>query len=161
LRRNPRVPAEFKASIRLPNGRSVACKTKDFSQTGFGLLVPVAANLPVNAQVQVSVFHDGHESVFPGKTTFRNNENVGIVLDKMTMEQQALLAQMTFSRADMWSGTWGNNRIDRPLESLQEVLDVGWRGCILAFKQTKYLPKAGWRRLKSRWVVQRPATETK
>lgn len=134
LRTEPRVNAEFKAMLSLPDGKTIACRTTDFSQHGLGVMLPVDMKIPLGTRLDISLFFDKRESVFPGIVRFNSGKQLGLNFGSTSLAQQIELAQFTFSRADNWTREWGNSRFDTPLGALRDVSSIGLRG----FKDLSY-----------------------
>lgn len=128
VRQSPRVAAVLPAAVRLPSGRTVVCRTDDFSQNGLGLSVPPDVEIPVGTPLQVSLFRSEVEGVFPAVATFRAGSRLGVRFDRLSLAQQAELAGLTFARADAWTSSWGQKQRDKPLSSLAGVMRIGVRG---------------------------------
>lgn len=141
IRGTPRVAASLPAVIRFENGRTLVCKTEDFSQHGLGLAVPPDADIPMGSRLAVSLFRSDEEGVFPAIVTFSGKGRLGVKFDNLTLHQQAELASLTFARADAWIATWGTGQRDKPLRSLKSVIVIGLRGMgqltATAFKSLK------------------------
>jgi cellulose synthase (UDP-forming) len=136
IRGEPRVFASLTAMLRLANGKTIACHTNDFSQSGLGLSLPVGVQVPCGEQVQVSLFQDDEEGVFPASVVFSQGQTLGLNFLELSLQQQSELARLTFSRADSWSNTWGAGAVDTPLGALAEVSSIGWRGMCLLSRAT-------------------------
>ncbi|MBV7541621.1 UDP-forming cellulose synthase catalytic subunit [Acidovorax sp. sic0104] len=128
IRGTPRVAASLPAVIRFENGRTLVCKTEDFSQHGLGLTVPAESDIPMGSRLSVSLFRSDEEGVFPAVVTFSGNGRLGVKFDNLSLVQQAELASLTFARADAWIATWGTGQRDKPLRSLKSVITIGLRG---------------------------------
>ncbi|RZJ15664.1 MAG: UDP-forming cellulose synthase catalytic subunit [Acidovorax sp.] len=128
IRGTPRVAASQPAVIRFENGRTLVCKTEDFSQHGLGLAVPADTNVPMGSRLSVSLFRSEEEGVFPAIVTFSGNGRLGVKFDNLSLHQQAELASLTFARADAWISSWGTGQRDKPLRSLKSVIVIGVRG---------------------------------
>ena len=143
VRGTPRVAASLPAVIRFDNGRTLVCKTEDFSQHGLGLAVPPDVDIPVGSRLAVSLFRSDEEGVFPATVTFSGKGRVGVKFEGLSLRQQAELASLTFARADAWIATWGTGQRDKPLRSLKSVIVTGLRGMrqltATAFKSLKPL----------------------
>ena len=120
----PRVSAVIPATIVFANGRTLACKTRDFSTTGVGLTLPAQARLTIGEKVQIALSRDELEAVLPG-TVVSAGISIGVVFDELNITQQRQLGQITFSRADAWVGAWGTAKPDTPLASLRDVVNLG------------------------------------
>ena len=128
IRGTPRVAADLPAVIRFDNGRTLVCRTEDFSQHGLGLAVPPDSDIPTGSHLMVSLFRSDEEGVFPAIVTFSGKGRLGVQFDNLTLRQQADLASLTFARADAWVATWGTGQRDKPLSSLRSVIVIGLRG---------------------------------
>lgn len=128
IRGTPRVAASLPAVIRFENGRTLVCKTEDFSQHGLGLAVPPESDIPMGSRLSVSLFRSDEEGVFPAIVTFSGKGRLGVKFDNLSLHQQAELASLTFARADAWVATWGTGQRDKPLRSLKSVIVIGLRG---------------------------------
>ena len=141
IRGTPRVAASLPAVIRFENGRTLVCKTEDFSQHGLGLAVPPGVDIPMGSRLSVSLFRSDEEGVFPAIVTFSGKGRLGVKFDNLSLHQQAELASLTFARADAWIATWGTGQRDKPLRSLKSVIVIGLRGMgqltTTAFKSLK------------------------
>ena len=141
VRGTPRVAASLPAVIRFDNGRTLVCKTEDFSQHGLGLAVPPDVDIPMGSSLSVSLFRSDEEGVFPAIVTFSGKGRLGVKFDNLSLHQQAELASLTFARADAWIATWGTSQRDKPLRSLKSVIVIGLRGIgqltATAFKSLK------------------------
>lgn len=133
VRVDPRVAAELRAAITLPDGRSIACRTSDFSRLGLGLRLPDGIQVELKEKVHVSIFRATEEGVFPGKVVFSQGNRLGILFDELDLQQQAELARLTFARADNWAKSWGAAQRDTPLRALRDVFRIGGRGFVLIF----------------------------
>ena len=136
VRAEPRVFATLPAMLGLANGKTIVCQTNDFSQRGVGINLPEGVQVPSGEQVQVSLFRDGEESVFPASVVFSQGQTLGLHFHDLSLQLQSELARMTFSRADTWASTWGKGAVDTPLSALGEVTSIGWRGICLLSRAT-------------------------
>lgn len=136
MRAEPRVSAEIKATLALGDGYSISCHTLDFSQRGIGIQLPAGLTVARGAVVDVSLYLDDHEAVFPATVVFSKDQTIGLNFNRLTTVQQYELAQLTFSRADIWTDAWGNSRADTPLSALRDVSQVGLRGIRQLYKAT-------------------------
>jgi cellulose synthase (UDP-forming) len=134
IRLAPRVAAQLPSTVRFANGRTIACETQDFSQTGLGLTLPANMEVPLGEKVQVSIFRHRDEGVFPAVVVFNRDNRLGVHFENLTVKQQVELAQLTFARADTWANAWGNGVRDTPLTALKTVVRIGFKGFGLFFK---------------------------
>ncbi len=137
LRNTPRVAISLAAMLLLPDGRTVACRTSDYSQGGLGLVLPPGVLVPNGMPLSVSLFRNDEEAMFPALVTFSRGDRLGISFQSLTLEQERDLAQMTFGRADTWASTWGNNAPDSPWVALRQISSIGVRGFSLLLRQLR------------------------
>ncbi|RYF54596.1 MAG: UDP-forming cellulose synthase catalytic subunit, partial [Comamonadaceae bacterium] len=128
LRTTPRVSASLPATVLLNNGKSIVCRTTDFSQQGLGITLPPGVTVPTDQDLHVSVFRGEEEGVFPATVVYSKGQTLGLRLDKLDLQQQSKLAQITFGRADTWAENWGRASVDTPMGALREVSLIGMRG---------------------------------
>jgi len=146
LRSTPRVPLDLPATAGLADGRLVACRTSDFSQGGLGLVLPEGLSVPLGETLQVSVFRNDEEGVFPAVVTFSRGNRLGVSFRELTLEQEKDLAQVTFARADTWANVWGRHTPDSPLTALSHIGRIGLRGFTLLLRELRGRAAAGLRR---------------
>lgn len=137
LRNTPRVAISLAAMLLLPDGRTVACRTSDYSQGGLGLVLPPGVLVPNGMPLSVSLFRNDEEAMFPALVTFSRGDRLGISFQSLTLEQERDLAQMTFGRADTWASTWGNNAPDSPWVAFRQISSIGVRGFSLLLRQLR------------------------
>ena len=134
IRSSPRVDATLPATILLPNGKTIACETTDFSNEGVSLKPPQSMSFPSGLEVKISLFRGNREYVLPGIVR-RSGNLIGIQFANLSLEQRRDFTQITFSRADTWATTWGKGPVDSPLKALQEVLKYGLLNLIPLFRR--------------------------
>ncbi|WP_409522286.1 UDP-forming cellulose synthase catalytic subunit [Pseudomonas sp.] len=127
IRAEPRVFATLPAKLSFADGHTLACNTNDFSQRGMGLTLPQGLELERGQPVQVSLFLDQQEYLFPAQVMYGRGTSLGLTFQELTLQQQFDLTRLTFSRADTWAKAWGQGS-DTPLSALWEVSRIGWRG---------------------------------
>ncbi|AZY53338.1 UDP-forming cellulose synthase catalytic subunit [Bordetella avium] len=149
LRTTPRVATVLPAMLRLHDGRTVACQSNDYSQSGLGLVLPQGVSIPVGTELNVSVFRNDEEALFPATVTFSRDGRLGVRFQHLTMEQERDLARVTFGRADIWATIWGSNSTDSPLIALRHVSTIGFRGFTILLRELRHQLRASLRRSRS------------
>lgn len=124
IRTTNRVEASIPATIKLPDGKTVVCKTTDFSSNGLGLELTSDISLPPGTKVNISLFRGEKEIVLPG-TVFRSGSALGLKFENLRLDQQREFTEISFSRADNWANTWGKAPRVSPLMSLKEIILYG------------------------------------
>lgn len=128
VRQSHRVQMKMDAALRLPDGRSFACSTCDYSDGGVGLTMPVSIGVAVGDAVKLALTRGMEEYEFDAKVTLNRDTRIGLQFGPMTTQQSIDFVQCTFARADSWV-VWGDRRKpDKPLESLKEVAWMGFSG---------------------------------
>lgn len=122
VRSSWRVQMELPAMLMLPNGRTVACKTVDFSEGGFALSLPVPVEALNGSEVNVSLFRGEREFSFPAITVFNKEKVFRVRFEGMSLENYRQLVAATFSRGDAWL-SWRDAGVktDAPIKGLVEV----------------------------------------
>jgi len=128
VRLSHRVSMRLPAVLQLPDGRLVRCATLDFSDSGAALDVPLATGLQRGECVRVSLWRGAEEHSFPAEVIAAGASQVRLQWRLTDQDQQMMLVQCTFARADAWVSWAEGRQTDRPLKGLQSVLRVGVLG---------------------------------
>ncbi len=136
VRRNHRVPLHTPATLQLHDGRTIHCRTSDYSSGGLGLKLPAAMALERDQRVRISLSRGDREFSFPAYIADGAATRVGLRFQNLTREEEKLLVQCTFGRADAWINWDEPQATDKPLSSLGEVLAFGLSGYTQLFRQT-------------------------
>jgi cellulose synthase (UDP-forming) len=128
VRRAHRVPTHLPASIRLPDGHRYPCVLHDYAEGGAGIVLPQSGLVNQDMSVTLFLRRGQREFAFSGKVLRIQDQAVGIRFDDMDVPTRLNFVQCTFARADSWL-TWRNSfKRDRPLRSLNNLLEMGFRG---------------------------------
>ena len=161
VRATSRVTAELPATLTLRNGRTIVCKTSDFSQHGVGLTLPKGVTATVGEEVMVSIFRGDDEGVFPATITSANRF-VGTKFNDLTIAQQLKLTQVTFARADNWSKSWGEGKPDSPWLAFREVTTIGLGNLVRIGTSLSFQLRTQWRdRVQAKSAARLQARERK
>jgi cellulose synthase (UDP-forming) len=137
----PKVSAVIPASLIFPNGKSWACETHSFSTKSVGLTLARARDIAIGTEVKLALFRGPSEFIFPA-TVVSSGNTIEVVFEKLTLEQERQLTQMTFSRADNWATTWGRGPEDQLLKSLKGIFVYGLLNVVpLFFRATHVYTK--------------------
>ena len=123
-----RVPMRVPATVLLPDGTAIACRTEDYSIQGLELALPQAVALTRGTPIQVVLGRGGAEYAFPARIVNVRGDHLGIQFEALSLEQEKNLIGCTFGRADAWLDWDDETETDRPISSLAEVLRFGGRG---------------------------------
>ncbi len=128
VRRSHRVPLDIPANLYLPDGRVLACRTRDFSTGGMAVRLqdkePVEPGMPLH----IGLSHRGLERLLPALVRHDRNGTISLQFSAMTMEQERWLVASTFARADIWLSQWGQRQQNSFWKSVPQVLGASMYG---------------------------------
>ena len=130
VRVSHRIPMRVPATLLLPDGRTLACKTENYSIGGLGVVLPIDVPLQEGARVGVCLSRGPRTYHFPAVVTRNVNRHLGVRMEDLTMARETQLIQCTFGRADAWVDWLDDERVDAPLRSLKEVMEMGYQGLL-------------------------------
>lgn len=128
IRRNWRVQMSLPAMVKLPNGRTVACETEDFSEGGLAIKLPAAISIEMNSQVRISLFRGEREFTIPAVVVFNQGMVLRARFENLSLIDYQAFVAATFARGDAWQSWLSERDVDRPLKGLREVMGVGLDG---------------------------------
>ncbi|TWG86738.1 cellulose synthase (UDP-forming) [Cupriavidus gilardii J11] len=128
IRISHRIPMRVPATLLLPDGTTVACRTENYSLGGLGLLLPVDLSLTEGQRIGVCLSRGAREYHFAATVTRNVNRHVGVRMDDLSIEAETQLIQCTFGRADAWVDWVDDQPEDVPLRGLKEVIEMGYQG---------------------------------
>ncbi|MCG5076809.1 UDP-forming cellulose synthase catalytic subunit [Paraburkholderia tagetis] len=126
-----RIPLRVPAMLTLPDGRTLACKTENYSMGGLGLVLPAEAGaekLAAGERVNVCLSRGTLEHDFPAVVARLVDGHLGVRFENLTMERERRLVECTFGRADAWLEWDDVSREDAPLNGLVELIALSWQG---------------------------------
>ncbi|MCA6216238.1 UDP-forming cellulose synthase catalytic subunit [Ideonella sp. B7] len=128
VRHYQRVNTRLPATLYLPDGRVLRCECTDYAMSGLGLSGLGALSLQRGETVQVGLWRDGRECVFPGEISNLHQGMAGVRLDHLSLAQQVELVQCTFARPQAWQGWHLTHEQDHPMRGLKEITLLGLDG---------------------------------
>ncbi len=129
VRRMHRVSTRLPATLFLDDGQVLHAQCIDFSMTGVGLQLAPEAPPMAGQKVQVGLWRGTTECTFPATVALqRASGEVGLQFDALGKNQQIDLVQCTFARKDAWQDWNDSHHTDRPLQGLQEIIQLGLHG---------------------------------
>jgi cellulose synthase (UDP-forming) len=128
VRRTHRVSVRMPATLYLPDGRTLACHTRDFSGGGLALHLPASVALAPGTEADVALARGGSEYGFPVSVVGARAREVYLAFRPLTPEQDKHLVQFTFGRADAWRDWDAERARDEPIKALFDMLAMGLRG---------------------------------
>ena len=134
IRGTERVPLKLPAMLRLGDGRTVRCRTRDLGRDGAALRVPPSVRLARRERVWLSVFSFAEEEPLPAEVFGCEGGTLRLRFAPLSLAQERALVQTMFSRADAWLGWTDGHRRDRPLRTLGSIAAHGALGLIRALR---------------------------
>jgi len=128
LRRAHRVEISMPAAIAREDGHLFSCTVHDFSDGGLGIKINGQAQVLEGQKVNLLLKRGQQEYVFPGQVVRVSGNEIGLQLMPLTTRQHIDFVQCTFARADTWALWQDSFPEDKPLESLMDILKLGFRG---------------------------------
>jgi cellulose synthase (UDP-forming) len=128
VRQFSRIENRLPAMVRLPNGRTIRCETRDFSEGGASIILPTDFAIDADTPVSLSLFMDEHESVLPARVVMSADRSLRVRFEDLTLEQEKVLVKGLYSRADNWINLADEREVDHPLAALWEVFLYGLHG---------------------------------
>ncbi|TNL12816.1 UDP-forming cellulose synthase catalytic subunit [Kosakonia cowanii] len=128
VRRAHRVEMTMPAAIAREDGHLFSCTVQDFSDGGLGIKINGQAQVLEGQKVSLLLKRGQQEYAFPATVARVNGNEVGLQLLLLTTKQHIDFVQCTFARADTWALWQDSFPEDKPLESLLDILKLGFRG---------------------------------
>ena len=128
VRRSHRVEIKMPGAISREDGHLFSCTVHDFSDGGVGIRINGDAQVLEEQKVNLLLKRGQQEYVFPTQVVRVLGSEVGLKLLPMSTRQHIDFVQCTFARADTWALWQDSFPEDKPLESLMDILKLGFRG---------------------------------
>ncbi|WP_371929420.1 UDP-forming cellulose synthase catalytic subunit [Photobacterium sp. CCB-ST2H9] len=132
VRRDHRVEVSIPVAIRLHSGHLLQAVLKDFSLGGMRIELADGDSERLQAmatqKLEVVLSRGNQSFVFPAIIAFARQGMLGLQLDRLSTQQRIDYVQCTFARADTWAKWQQSYASDKPLSSMQAVLQVGLDG---------------------------------
>lgn len=128
IRRSHRVEINLPAAIARQDGHLFSCTLHDFSDGGVGLHINGDSLVVEGQQVKLLLRRGQQEFMFPAKVVRVMGRELGLNLLPMTTRQHIDFVQCTFARADTWARWQNSFPEDKPVESMFDVLRLGFHG---------------------------------
>jgi cellulose synthase (UDP-forming) len=141
VRSSHRVRVDLPAMLRLNDGRTLRCDTRDLGRDGASVVVAAEPRLSHRERVWLSLFTFGQEHPLPAEVIDRNSRTVRVRFTALSLDQERHLVRSIFSRADAWLGWTRGQRRDRPLLTLASIARHGLLGVGRALRLTLFPPR--------------------
>lgn len=116
------------AAILRADGHLFPCVLRDYSDGGVGVEARESGILQVGDNVSLLLKRGQQEYAFPFSVTRAFDNKIGLRMTNLTIRQHIDFIQCTFARADTWALWQDSFPQDKPVESLVDVLALGFRG---------------------------------
>ncbi len=128
VRRAHRVEIAMPAALAREDGHLFPCTVHDYSDGGVGIKIHGPTQVLEGQKVNLLLKRGAQEFFFPAQVMRVFGDEVGLQLAQMTTKQHIDFIQCTFARADTWALWQDSFPEDKPLESLVDILKLGFRG---------------------------------
>lgn len=137
VRQSHRVEIAMPAAVARADGHLFSCTLLDYSDGGVGIEMREVGLLKDGEAVQLLLKRGAQEYTFPCEVTRAFGTKVGMRMHQLTVAQHIDFIQCTFARADTWALWQDGFPEDKPIESLRDVLALGFRGYV---RMASYAP---------------------
>jgi cellulose synthase (UDP-forming) len=121
LRTRARVRVDLPAIIHLYDGRVLAGRVQNLSQSGARTVVRRPEDLPEDAEIMLEIPLPSGPALIPSRYLRWSENEMLLNFEPKTLADEAAIIQSVFGRADAWLD-WSDFPKDRPLVSLWRVL---------------------------------------
>lgn len=128
VRQSHRVEMSMRAAVLCDDGHLFSCIMNDYSDGGVGIEISEPGRLQAGDNISLLLHRGQQEYAFPFQVTRVFGNKIGLRMMDLTTQQHIDFIQCTFARADTWALWQDNVPEDKPLESLRDVLMLGFRG---------------------------------
>ncbi|WP_431224238.1 UDP-forming cellulose synthase catalytic subunit [Serratia sp. L9] len=139
VRQSHRVEIAMPASVARADGHLFPCTLRDYSDGGVGIEMRVSDQFKEGDRIALLLKRGQQEFSFPCVVTRVNGRFAGIRLVELSTRQHIEFIQCTFARADTWALWQDGFPEDRPVDSLRDVLMLGFHGYL---RMADYAPPA-------------------
>lgn len=117
-----RIPIRLQVMVRLPDGRTITCRSQDLSEGGGRFTLPADYEISPGDSITLSLFNDMEEVVFPSRVIRIQGHELQLEFEELDLDQKQQLVGLLYGRADTWVHWRENREDDKPLRSLKEIL---------------------------------------
>ncbi|MBJ3814275.1 UDP-forming cellulose synthase catalytic subunit [Shimwellia pseudoproteus] len=128
IRHAHRVEISLPAAIGREDGHLFPCTVRDYSESGVGIQIAGNTGLMDGQNVDLILNRGQQSFTFPCRVIRICGETMGLELVPMSTRQHIDFIQCTFARADTWALWQDSFTQDKPMESLLDILMLGFRG---------------------------------
>ena len=128
VRESQRVPVRLPAMLRFANGRTARGETVDLGRAGAGIALAAAVPVSHRQRVWLSLFSFDDERPLPAEIVEHDGGSVRVRFAGLSLDEEAHLVRVLFSRADAWIEWTRGHRRDHPLRTLAGIARQGAAG---------------------------------
>jgi cellulose synthase (UDP-forming) len=121
LRTRARVRVDLPAIVHLYDGRVLAGRVQNLSQSGARTQVARPEDMPEDSEIMLEIPLPSGPALIPSRYLRWSENEMLLNFEPKTLADEAAIVQSVFGRADAWLD-WADYPIDRPLVSLWRVL---------------------------------------
>jgi cellulose synthase (UDP-forming) len=121
LRSSVRLGLEMPSVVYLPDGQSLATRSRNLSTTGGLFIAARPDGVALDDIVQIELPVGERNAVLPARVVAWDGEVLRVAFEQLTLRQQRDLVRIVLCRADAWLD-WEEHPVDRPLRSVREIL---------------------------------------
>ncbi|WP_075182483.1 UDP-forming cellulose synthase catalytic subunit [Pantoea sp. 1.19] len=130
IREAHRVEIAMPAALAKKDGHMLPCTLRDYSDGGVGVELRETDKLADDDEVWLLLRRGQQEFSFPCRVQRTFGRRVGIRLHNLTTEEHIEFIQCTFARADTWALWQDGFPEDKPVQSLLDIVVLGFKGYI-------------------------------
>jgi len=130
IRESHRVEIAMPAAVMRADGHMLPCTLRDYSDASVGIELREEGMLKDNEQIFLLLKRGQQEFSFPCYVQRVFGRRAGISLKELTTKQNIEFIQCTFARADTWALWQDGFPEDKPIQSLTDIMLLGFKGYI-------------------------------
>ena len=143
VRQKHRVPVVLPAMLRLEDGRTVRCRTRDLSLGGARIEMAEGRTVEPGTFLHLSIFSGVDELPLPVHVVRQDGQDLRLRFGRMGVEEEGKLVETIFSRADAWLGWRKHDGKDKPLSALAQITARAISGTLRLLRRPSAGPSAG------------------
>ncbi|MDP1894774.1 MAG: glycosyltransferase [Hydrogenophaga sp.] len=142
IREQARLKARLPATVRLLSGHAITCITVNFPKNFLQLDLAESANLKVGSVVNISIFRQYREFVFPARVSDSQEKKMTINIEESAQVQYQSFGAAVFSRGPDWPKWLPSRDADQPFPLWAVKAFNAARDSLLSLKMR--LDGSGW-----------------
>lgn len=115
IRRHVSERSTMPAMIRLPYGRTVACRTANFPETDLLLQLPMTAPAGPPSRISVSIFYEHRDFTYDARVLSQEGQMLQVRIERDDLARFKALGASVLSRGQDWPAWLAGRNADRPI----------------------------------------------